>query len=141
MITRLGKLFSPYRTFYVSLIAVVFEHQVGDTPDVYLRDHARKRYSVNLYLRLMRCQRHWDMDLALSVLSAVFALWSPAVARTAWAVVAAAREAARVGASPDRSQRVNAHTPDHGIINQRLQQRQEPRFNGIRQGDDRPPQT
>ena len=77
------------------------------------------------------------MDLALSVLSAVFALWSPAVARTAWAVVAAAR----VGASPDRSQRVNAHTPDHGIINQRLQQRREPRFNVIRQGDDRPPQT
>jgi len=39
-IARLSKLFRPYRTFYVGLIVVAFQHQVGDTPDVDLRDHA-----------------------------------------------------------------------------------------------------
>jgi hypothetical protein len=48
-----SKLFRPYSTFYVSLITVAAEHQAGGSPDVYLRDHARKGYPVNVYLRLM----------------------------------------------------------------------------------------
>ena len=41
-IARLSKLFRSYRTFYVSLIAVAFQHQVGDAPDVNFRDHAQQ---------------------------------------------------------------------------------------------------
>lgn len=33
LITLLRKFFRPYSAFYVSLVAVVFQHQVGDAPD------------------------------------------------------------------------------------------------------------
>jgi hypothetical protein len=34
--------FRPHSTFYVSLISVAPEHQVGDAPDVDFPDHTRK---------------------------------------------------------------------------------------------------
>jgi len=49
-----GQLLHPYRAFCRGLIAVAFQHQVGDAPDVDLGDHARKSYRSNLYLRLKR---------------------------------------------------------------------------------------
>ena len=39
-IARLSKLFRPYRAFYVRLVAVALEHQVGDAPDIDFGDHA-----------------------------------------------------------------------------------------------------
>ena len=51
-VARLSKLFRPYRTFYVSLIAVAVQHQAGDAPDVDLGDHALESYGSNLYPRL-----------------------------------------------------------------------------------------
>jgi hypothetical protein len=38
VIARLRKFFRPYRAFYVRLIAVALQHQVGDAPDVDFRD-------------------------------------------------------------------------------------------------------
>ena len=52
-----AKLFRPYRAFYIRLIAVAFQHQVGDTPDIDLRDHARQiigRTSMYGYLVHLR---------------------------------------------------------------------------------------
>src|SRR6516165_8125891 len=40
VIALLRKLFRPYSTFYVSLVAVALEHQVSDAPDIDLGDHA-----------------------------------------------------------------------------------------------------
>jgi hypothetical protein len=41
VIALLGKLFRPYRTFYVSLTAIALEYQVSNAPDIDLRDHTR----------------------------------------------------------------------------------------------------
>src|SRR5262249_38759026 len=49
LIARLCKLFRAYSTFYVSLIAVAFQHQVGDAPDVDLRDHTGKLSGARLF--------------------------------------------------------------------------------------------
>jgi len=41
-ITIQSKFLRPYRTFHRSLIAVAFQHPVGDAPNVDFRYHARK---------------------------------------------------------------------------------------------------
>jgi hypothetical protein len=34
------KFFRPYSTFYIRLVAVALEHQIGDAPDIDFGDHA-----------------------------------------------------------------------------------------------------
>ena len=43
------KPFRPYRAFYVRLVAIAFEHQGGNPPNVDLGDHAGERYCSKLY--------------------------------------------------------------------------------------------
>jgi len=53
-IARRSKLFRPYRTFYVRLVAVVLEHQIGDAPDIGLGGSCGGGYRSNLYRRLKK---------------------------------------------------------------------------------------
>ena len=48
------KFFRPYSTFYIRLVAVALEHQIGDAPNVDLGDHAQQIIRANVYVRLIR---------------------------------------------------------------------------------------
>jgi hypothetical protein len=77
-ISRLSKVFRPYCTFYVSLIAVAFQHEVGDAPDVDFRDHVDRLSGEHL------CTVNPTVGGAkLSVSLAVSAVRSPLVVHCA----------------------------------------------------------
>ena len=49
VIALVCKLFRAYRIFYVSLITIALEHQVGDATDVNFRDHQQLIGRTSIY--------------------------------------------------------------------------------------------
>ena len=53
-IARVSKLFRPYCAFYIRLVAVALQHQIGDAPDVNFPGSCPAGYRAKVYVWLIR---------------------------------------------------------------------------------------
>ena len=97
----LPEFIGPSCAFHLGQVAVTFQHQVGDAPNVDLWDHAGSLSGERLCTVNQKPAKRCSVavtgaaDLALNVLY-VSAAQSRVAAHTAWAVAVAAREPAPV---------------------------------------------